>query len=320
MDRLEKLLEKFQKVLAYGSDAYYLTGYDAEGGAVFATKGERLLFVTQLYYEEALDCTEGFDVKVINGKQDIESYAKITQRDLSAVTDEIRAMRQVKDEDEIEIIKGLSNITDEAFVHVLKYIKPGVTEHEIKAEIIYYLCKRGCDFSFDPVIVSGTRGAMPHGRATDKRIQSGELLTLDFGAKRSNYCSDFTRTVAVGEISKERRNVYNSVYRSITSALLEAKAGITCKELDTVARETIRIDGFEKYFVHGLGHGVGIDIHELPRVNQKSDEVLQEGMIITIEPGIYVPRLCGVRIEDMVLIKNDGNIIFSVAQRELIVV
>jgi Xaa-Pro aminopeptidase len=184
-------------------------------------------------------------------------------------------------------------------------IKPGISEIEIASEISYLQRKNGAERdAFDIIVASGWRGALPHGVATDKKIKKGELVVIDFGCVYNGYHSDITRTIAVGKISSEARKIYNIVLEAQKIAIESVRSGMKANELDAVARNYIKRKGYAKFFKHSLGHGLGTEIHTLPRISPRSDYVLKDGNVITIEPGIYIPGFCGVRIEDDILVNS----------------
>lgn len=225
-----------------------------------------------------------------------------------------------KNEKEIELTKKAVDITDRTFSDLLNIIKPGMTEREVSAHISYLQKLYGADGdSFDAIVASGERSAFPHARPTDKKIISGELLKLDFGCTVEGMKSDMTRTIAIGNVSDECKNIYNIVKEAQQRALDTVKAGINTKVLDASARDFIKEKGYGNNFGHGLGHGLGYDIHEKPSVNERSDYNLEVNNIITIEPGIYVEGLGGVRIEDDVIVKENGCEILNKSSKEMIV-
>ena len=194
-----------------------------------------------------------------------------------------------------------------------------MTEREIGLELEFTMKKLGADaLSFPSIIASGVRGALPHGQATDKIVSSGEMLTLDFGCVYEGYCSDMTRTIALGQPDDRMIEVYNVVLEAQEKALEAVKAGVTGAQLDKIARDIIKDNGYGEYFGHGLGHGVGRMVHEEPFISIRGDKPLREGMIITDEPGIYIPGIGGVRIEDLILVKEDGYELLSNSPKELI--
>ena len=232
----------------------------------------------------------------------------------------VEKLRIVKDATEIALIKKAAQITDEAFEEICGMIKPGVTEKQISQELEFAMMRKGASHvAFDFIVASGVRGALPHGVASDKVIQSGEFVTMDIGAVYEGYYSDMTRTVAVGPLDERLQEIYNIVLHAQEESLKAVEAGKSCREIDKIARDIISAAGYGDYFGHGLGHGVGLDIHEEPRVSPFGEEILKENMIITIEPGIYLPRIGGVRIEDLVLVETAGASRLSLSSKELIV-
>lgn len=228
-------------------------------------------------------------------------------------------LRVVKDDLEVKYISRAAEIADLAFEHILSFIKPGVTEREIAIELEYKMKKLGASkLSFNTIVASGKRSSLPHGVATDKLIQTGEFVTLDFGCVYNGYCSDMTRTVVVGRPSEKMKTIYDVVLEAQVEALSKIKAGTSSFEIDKVARNIISQKGYGEYFGHGTGHGVGLEIHEMPRLSPKTNTILKSGMIVTDEPGIYIPDLGGVRIEDLVLVTEEGYKTLSNSPKELI--
>jgi len=239
-----------------------------------------------------------------------------------------------KDEEEIRKLRRAARIADSAFEHVLKFIKPGARELDIASEIDYFMKKGGLKIpalesvppfqshavmpSFETIVASGVRSAMPHGVASTKRIKKGEFVTMDFGGQYQGYSSDLTRTVVVGKATPKQKKIYNLVLEAQMQALSEAKAGMKAKDLDKVARDVISSAGYGKNFGHGLGHGLGLLVHDSPAVSPASEATLLAGMVITIEPGIYLQGWGGVRIEDDIVITEGGCRLLTKAAKELV--
>lgn len=213
-----------------------------------------------------------------------------------------------KDESEVERIRAAQAITEAVFDDILPFIEPGVTERELAAEITYRHLKRGAEsMSFDPIVAAGENGARPHARPTDRPFQEGDMIVIDMGGFQDGYASDMTRTVALGDPGDEARRGYNLVREAQEQALDAARAGLTGKALDKVARDVIENGGLGDFFAHGLGHGIGLQVHEWPRVSHTTDDELPAGACVTIEPGVYVPEEgYGVRIEDIVVLRSNG--------------
>lgn len=219
----------------------------------------------------------------------------------------IDTLRRIKTEDEKKKILRAQAIAEKAFDRILDFIKIGVTEREIALELDFFMLKNGAEcVSFETIAVSGKNSSMPHGVPSNKRIEKGDFITMDFGAVVDGYHSDMTRTVAVGEISSKQADVYETVLSAQLKSLERLKAGVSCVEADAAARNIIRNAGYGAYFGHGTGHGVGIEIHEAPRLSPKSSAILCAGDVVTVEPGIYLPDEFGVRIEDMAFITENG--------------
>ncbi len=236
---------------------------------------------------------------------------------IGAIVDELRS---IKDEQEIEIINRAVIAADEAFKHVLPLIRPGITELDVAAELEYKMKKSGASGpSFETIVASGLRSSMPHGVASEKRLELGDTITMDFGALYDHYCSDITRTVFLGQPRKEMVDIYNIVLEAQLTAEKGAVRGRTGKEVDKIARDIIYGKGFEGKFGHGLGHGVGLEIHESPRLSMGGDKVLENRMAVTVEPGIYVEGLGGVRIEDTIIIRDNNPQVLTQSSKELII-
>ncbi|MGN0242919.1 MAG: M24 family metallopeptidase [Lachnospiraceae bacterium] len=235
------------------------------------------------------------------------------------VENRLQTIRMVKDETELSLIRRAEEIGDLAFSYMLKTIKAGITEQEIALELEYQMRKSGAQgLSFDTIVASGVNGAMPHAKPGNKQILNGELITMDFGCVYQGYCSDMTRTICVGFPSAEQKKIYDTVLQAQLLALDQICAGQKASEPDKVARDYIQSQGYGEYFGHALGHGVGLYIHEAPSFSPKCDTVIEENMVMSVEPGIYVPNFCGVRIEDLIVIKKDGYENLSHSTKEFI--
>ena len=252
--------------------------------------------------------------------QDYEFYKSKLNCELLPAAHLLTQLRMVKDEEELSAMSAAQRITERAFDDILKEIRPGVTEKEIAARLQYLMLHYGAsDMSFDPIVVSGVNGSLPHGVPSEKVIESGELVTMDFGCIYRGYCSDMTRTVAVGAVSDEQRKVYETVLAAQTAGIAAAKAGLTGAEVDGAARKVMKEAGYGEYFTHSFGHGVGVEIHESPNASPANDAPLPAGSIISAEPGIYIPGKLGVRIEDVILLTEDGCMDITKAPKELII-
>ena len=221
--------------------------------------------------------------------------------------------------EEIKNIINACNIIDDVFLKIVEIIKPGVTEMDISAEISYQVKMRGSEVDpFEPIIASGKRSALPHGISTSKKIEEGDLIVLDFGATTAGYAGDMTRTIVVGEPTEKQRQVYEVVLGAQEAAIAAAKDGITGLELDSVARDYINDRKYGDYFGHALGHVLGLNVHTWPRVSEANKEQLLSNMVVTIEPGIYIPDFGGVRIEDDIVLNNGSCINLTKSTKEFI--
>ncbi|MBR4384601.1 MAG: aminopeptidase P family protein [Selenomonadaceae bacterium] len=311
----------------------YFSGFRGDSAALFVGNNFRKLVTDGRYTEQAQRQSKNFQVvehsdglfkKIVDeiksaGVKKIGVEATVmtvAQRDyLARELDgvefkslEFDTLRQVKDAAEIEMIRKACEIADNAFTKVLEVIRPNVREIEIAAELEYFMRKLGSErAAFDTIVASGIRGSLPHGIATEKKICAGELVTMDFGATFCGYCSDITRTVAVGKISPDQKKIYDAVHDAQLYGLEIITAGKSCKEVDSAVRDRLRDADYGEFFMHSLGHGVGLEIHEEPRLSSLSNcEELLPNMIVTDEPGVYIKNFGGVRIEDTVLV-TDGR-------------
>jgi len=316
----------------------YLTGFDGEGSALIGVSGKNYLLTDSRYTEQAQKESPDYKIltdepnkknaRVLAIKKIIEknkikkiafesnnlSYANFKKYSDSfnsieflATENIIEQIRMIKDKEEIIKMKKAAQITTESLKDVFEIIKPGVRELDIASELAYTMRKKGAQKeAFETIVVSGERSSLPHGKPSEKKIDEGEFITIDMGANYQNYNSDLTRTIIMGKENKKQKEIFSIVLEAQKAALDFLKPGVKCKEVDSVARDIIAKKGYGKFFGHGLGHGVGLDIHELPRVSFSDDTVLLPGMVVTIEPGIYLPEVGGVRIEDSVLITEAG--------------
>ena len=229
-------------------------------------------------------------------------------------------LRAAKTEEEIGAMRAAQAIAERALKEVLPLIRPGMTEKQVMAELVYRTLRHGSEGnSFDPIVVSGPNTSLPHGVPGDRVIRRGDFVTMDFGCLKEGYCSDMTRTVAVGEASDEMRNVYDIVLKAQLAGIAVARAGIPGKEIDAAARKVITEAGYGAYFGHGFGHSLGLDIHEAPSANLRGEEPMPVGAVCSAEPGIYLPGRFGVRIEDVMILREDGCEVITKAPKELII-
>jgi Xaa-Pro aminopeptidase len=328
--------------------ARYLTGFSGSSGLCIITPAKQFFITDRRYKIQAPQEISGFNI--IIAKQNL--FPLIAERNLIprqarigfeshhlSVADLISLKKllpnrrfvpankilenvtAVKDELEIELIRSASRISDRVFSKIIAKIRPGVRECDIAAEISFYHKKFGaeCD-AFDPIVASGARGALPHARASEKIIKRGEMVVLDFGCRYRGYHSDITRTIAVGKPTAEMKKIYQIVLDAQQKAIDSAHNGKAARLVDAEARRHIRKQGYGRYFIHSLGHGLGIHVHDPLRVSAVSKAVLETGNVVTIEPGIYIPGRGGVRIEDDIVIRENGCEVLTTSDKKLIIV
>ena len=327
----------------------YLTGFTGTSGWVLVTQQEAYFFTDFRYVEQAHEQVKDCQIvrldqfspylTVRQKMEDLDLYTmgieseRCTVEEFQALKNQfgtkaiqpqarlVEDIRMIKSPEEIEMIAQAEHIGDEAFKHILGYIKPGVTEKEIALELEFFMRRQGAQaLSFDSIVASGTRSSLPHGTASDKKVAVGDFVTMDFGCIYNGYCSDMTRTIAVGKVDERQKEVYNLVLKAQLEALAGIKAGVIGKDVDALCRAVYREAGCLSYFGHGLGHSVGLEIHEEPRFSTKDEHVIQENMVMTVEPGLYYPNWGGVRIEDLIVIKEDGYENLTHSPKELLIV
>lgn len=353
MLRVEKLRAEMKKNAIDGflvTSPYnlrYLTNFTGSTGLAVITM-DKAFFVTDFRYtEQAASQAQGFEI-VKNTGPIFDEVAKICAQEqlnnlafeeahvsfaeysvleeiieetnLEPIAGVIEGLREVKDEEEIALIQQACHIADQGFDHVLKMIRPGMTEIEVANQLDFFMRSLGAtSVSFDTIVASGLRSAMPHGVASEKVIEQGDLITLDFGCYYQGYVSDMTRTFAIGDPGEKLKEIYNVVLEAQLKVIDAAKPGLTGVQLDAVARDHITAAGYGEAFGHSTGHGIGLEIHEGPNVSFRAEKQFVPNNVITDEPGIYLPGIGGVRIEDDLLITADGNKVLTHSPKELII-
>lgn len=354
MNKIHKLRKMFKEnnidgmLISSNYNRRYITGFTGTAGVVLISENEAKFITDFRYVEQANEQATGFEViehqkpiieevanqlKLMGIKKlgfekthvtysTYEEYEKnFLQVELTPVSGLIEKLRLIKETQEIKILKEAAQIADAAFDHIIQYIKPGLTELEVSNELEFFMRRAGAvSSSFDIIVASGIRSALPHGVATNKVIKKGELVTLDFGAYYKGYCSDITRTIAVGKPSSELEKIYNTVYEAQMRGMSGIKPGITGKQADALTRDYIREQGYGEYFGHSTGHGLGMEVHEGPGLSMKSDTILEPGMVVTVEPGIYISGVGGTRIEDDTVITENGNESLTHSTKELLII
>ncbi|NLK70285.1 MAG: aminopeptidase P family protein [Clostridiales bacterium] len=353
MYRIEEMFNKLPyevdcALITSDKNRQYFTGLKSSAGTLLCFREKSYLIIDFRYIEKAKATVKSYEVieqdsifkqienliKKHGAKRIAVEADKMTISELNSYSTKlsecefdtsdslskvISRMRMVKDKHEIEKISQAQEIAEKAFEHILDFIKVGRTEREIELELNWAMLKNGAEaISFDSIVLSGKNTSMPHGVPSNKRVESGDFVLMDFGAVIDGYHSDMTRTVCVGKPTAEMINVYSIVLSAQENAIKSARAGIRGKDLDRSARKIIEDVGYGSAFGHSLGHGVGLDIHEMPTASQMSETILEKNMLVTIEPGIYLPEKFGVRIEDLVVIKEDFCINLNKTSKKMI--
>ncbi|MEH7456847.1 Xaa-Pro peptidase family protein [Bacillus sp. JJ1127] len=351
--RIKKIQEQLHQ---YGIDGLlitkkenrqYATGFTGSAGVVLLSATEAVFITDFRYVDQAKAQVQQAEIIMHKGNIEQEIANQVTKlniqklgieenditlkqymalkkyvsSDIVQVCELIETIRTIKEKSEIETIKIAANIADQAFQHITSFLKPGVSEFDVRDELEFFMRKQGASSSsFNIIVASGVRSSLPHGVATNKIIENGDMVTLDFGALYNGYCSDLTRTVAIGSYSKEFEKIYSIVLEALKRGTEAIRPGISAKTIDDVTRNHITDHGYGEYFGHSTGHGLGLELHEPLRLSQESKAILQEGMVVTVEPGIYIPSWGGCRIEDDIVITKDGHEIVTQANRDLIVI
>jgi Xaa-Pro aminopeptidase len=296
---------------------------EAAGLAANGTPWEIRAQREELYPELCADADElGITSLVVEPSMPYARYALIQERfsgEARPIDGYVEAFREIKEPAEVEHIARAASIADRAFDHLCGFIAPGRTEAEIAVELEFFMRRNGSEhMPFAPIVAAGENGARPHAIPGSRAVRPGDLIVLDFGARFGGYCSDMTRTVAVGSAPEQLRRIYHAVLEANEAGLAAVRAGMGCREVDAAARAVLEAGGWGEYFTHGLGHGVGLDVHERPTVGRRSEETLRAGAVVTVEPGVYMAGLGGVRIEDLVVVTDDGHRRLTNAPKELI--
>lgn len=349
-------MDNFRSILSSGTAALiitdvnrrYLTGFRSSLGYLFITESGAKLLTDGRYYLAAKQTVKNADVVLLGKLSEqltewvranniktvllesgitVNTYNRIKEilSDVEVISDsrideKMAELRSIKTVDEVGSIIAAQRIAERAFNEVLNFIKVGVTEHRIATELEYKMRLFGSeDKSFDTIVVSGQKSAMPHGVPDGKFIERGDFITMDFGATVGGYHSDMTRTVAVSCVTDEMAEVYNTVLSAQNAAEKAVAAGALCSDIDKAARDTIAAAGYGEHFTHSTGHSLGLEVHESPHLSQKSTAILKKGQVVTNEPGIYIDGKFGVRIEDMLLVTDKGCENLTKCEKSLII-
>nr|WP_326126484.1 GNAT family N-acetyltransferase [uncultured Oscillibacter sp.] len=337
-------------LLSCEANRFYASGFHSSGtdGMALVTRNRNYYFTDSRYTEAAGRAVRDAELREVGGRigystrlkeaiaeqsiermgyedaymtvKEYETYRQALPCELVPAAELLQELRRVKDREELAVMTAAQRIAERALEDILKEIRPGVTEREIAARLQYLMLHYGAEnMSFDPIVVSGPNGSLPHGVPSEREIRSGEFVTMDFGCIYRGYCSDMTRTVAVGSVTEEMRAVYETVLAAQKAGIAAARAGVTGRDVDGAARQVIADAGYGAYFGHGFGHGVGVEIHEAPTASSANDKPLPAGAVISAEPGIYLPGKLGVRIEDVIVITEDGCENLTRAPKELLI-
>ena len=348
-NKLNDLLEQFDAILITSPyNLRYFSGFKGGEGVAIVGKNFRVLFVDSRYTVaakseavnfEVIEFSAGKLVEFIKEKleennlhsigfenlvmtvKDFERYRDgLGNIEFSGIDDKLNLLRMIKTDEEIDCLRQAEKIGDLAFEKVLPLIKAGVAECDIAAELEYQMRLLGAEgASFETIVVSGEKSSMPHGMPDGTKLKCGDFVTMDFGCIYNGYCSDMTRTVVIEKATDEQIRIYQTVLKAQLAGLEAIREGVEGKVADSTARGIISDAGFGKFFGHSLGHGVGLQIHELPNLSPMSDIVLKENMVVTCEPGIYIENIGGVRIEDMVVVRKNGIDNLTSSPKELII-
>ena len=339
-NRVEALRRSFEQekldgyLVANEVNIQYFTGFLGATRLLVPKDGASTLHVHTVNYEAAKEAVSGIEIEPVRTGEDVNNkvagqverlklrlvgfdsmdastYLKlkgaVKDAEIKPMNKVVWSLRKVKDEEEQRCIRRAAELTSSGMERAYEVIEPGLMERELASEIEYTMRRNGSDgTAFDTIIASGARSAFPHGGFGNRQITKGDLIVIDIGAKCQGYCADLTRTLVVNEPTSKQVSIYNHVLSAQDKAIRQIKAGVKASMVDAAARDLVDEKGYCEYFVHGLGHGVGLEVHEPPTLNPKSEDTLEAGNIVTVEPGIYIPGFGGVRIEDTVLVKTDG--------------
>ncbi|MER3413199.1 MAG: Xaa-Pro dipeptidase [Armatimonadota bacterium] len=326
----------------------YLTGFSGSSGYVILTDSQGVFITDSRYHEQAHEEVKALPVSVYANPTtwaqavaeqvrrlsiktlgfEAEHMTFATHRQLAEAIEGVSLvplegvidpLRRVKTAEEIEKIRAACGIADACFAHVLRLMRTGVSEYDIAMEIDFYVRRQMAKVAFETIAVSGERTSRPHGTPSERKLREGDFVTMDFGARVDGYCSDLTRTVVVSRADDRQREVYDAVLDAQLRALEAIRPGVPARDVDAIARAALAEKSLDKYFGHGLGHGLGSEVHDVGRMSPSSEDVLEEGQVWTVEPGVYIPGFGGVRIEDDVLVTADGCEVLTKSPKELLV-
>ncbi|HHY69688.1 MAG TPA: aminopeptidase P family protein [Firmicutes bacterium] len=352
-DVLEKLRTKLVEdsvdglLISKPENWRYVSGFTGDSGVLLITAEHSFLFTDSRYTEQARSEAPDFTVvktvieedvvkntvnelglKRIGFEKDYVTYAmwerlrdRFEKQELVGISGWVEELRMIKTSEEVEYISRAQKIAENAFERLLPLIKVGTSEIDLALELEFTMRKMGSEgVAFPFIVVSGPRSSLPHGQPSTRKLEPGDFVTFDFGARFQGYCSDMTRTIVIGPLDEKHKEIYEVVLAAQLTALDVIGPGVIGKEVDLAGRKVIEEAGYGEYFGHGIGHGVGLNVHEKPSVGRTSEDILEPGMVITVEPGIYIEGFGGVRIEDMVVVTEEGMRNLTASRKELIVV
>ncbi|WP_312474203.1 Xaa-Pro peptidase family protein [Neobacillus sp.] len=358
MERIRKLRERFHDLGVDGMmiinpwNRLYMSGFTGSNGVILISETEAKLITDYRYIEQAQNQTEDYDIVLHAGhtghkgkifeevavqvkemkisklgfEQEHLSFGLFSRnkdrlsKELIPTSGVVEKLRMIKSKDEIEKLRAAADVTDKAFLHVLNFVRSGISELDVAEELELFIRRHGCTTTgFSPIVVSGFRASLPHGRASEKVIEKGEMITIDFGANYQGYWADISRVIAVGEPAPELRKLHDIVLTSFETCVAGLRPGLTDQEVDALMRKNIIKHGFNDRSGTGTGHGIGLEVHEDPFFSVVKDKVLEENMVITVEPGIYLNGLGGARVEDVILITENGREVLTPSTKELVI-
>jgi Xaa-Pro aminopeptidase len=350
LDRIRELLEQHEAdsiLLTHPAEIRWAVGFSGSNGLLCVTRESAHLITDGRYTGQAAEEVRsahvhipghdlvgyiaekhllGSSCRVLISSDDVTlaDHAKLEEKlrghTLVPTSGLVTRLRGVKDESEIEKIRAAQALTERVFDHILPLIGPGVTEQDLAAEIVYEHLKGGASaMAFDPIVASGRRSALPHARASTKPFASGDVVLIDMGCYLDAYASDMTRTVVIAEVEQGIRAAYEAVLEAQLRAIEFLRAGVSTRDVDRAARSVLAEHGLAEYFTHSLGHGVGLQVHEWPRLSEQVEVEIPAGAVVTIEPGVYLPERFGIRIEDLVIVREDGCVVITRTPKELLV-
>lgn len=357
--RTAKLLELLKEnnmdaiIIVNPSNRRYLSYFTGSAGVLYISPKRQVLLTDFRYIEQANKQCPDYDIvnhqsngaleflKQYMDEENIATVAvesdsltysqyedyskKLGNINIKGTKGMVESLRRIKDQEEIANLRRAEEIGDIAFSHIIEFIrenyKTGITENDIALELEVVMRKNGAEgTSFNSIVAAGAKSSLPHAVPGNELLKIGDFVVMDYGCRYNGYCSDMTRTIVIGEATQEHLKIYNTVLKAQKESLAAIKPGKTGKEIDTIARDIINNEGYGEYFGHGLGHSTGLDIHENPRLSQTDDSLLEPGMVVTVEPGIYIPEFGGVRIEDLVVVTEDGIENLTNSPKELIII